>query len=384
MRFEFATAGRIIFGPGTLNEVAPMAAEMGRRPLVVTGHSSVRAAPLMDALERQGMEITRCKVSGEPTTDMALDIIQKARQAACDLVIGIGGGSVIDTGKVVAALITNRGPLMDYLEVIGKAQPLVCAAAPYIAIPTTAGTGSEVTRNAVLGSPEHRVKVSMRSPFMLPDLAVVDPELTVSLPPSITASTGLDAFTQLMEAFVSSQANAMTDGICREGLLRAAESLQRVYENGNDRSARENMCLASLFSGLALANAKLGAVHGIAGPLGGMISGAHGAICAGLLPYVVEINIKALRMRAAEAPVLQRYTELAGILTQNAKAQAEDGMAWIKNLCLNLQIQSLAHLGLRKSDFPTVVANSQIASSMQGNPIRLTQEELLEILHKAL
>jgi alcohol dehydrogenase class IV len=187
-----------------------------------------------------------------------------------------------------------------------------------------------------------------------------------------------------MEAFVSSQANAMTDGICREGLLRAAESLQRVYENGNDRSARENMCLASLFSGLALANAKLGAVHGIAGPLGGMISGAHGAICAGLLPYVVEINIKALRMRAAEAPVLQRYTELAGILTQNAKAQAEDGMAWIKNLCLNLQIQSLAHLGLRKSDFPTVVANSQIASSMQGNPIRLTQEELLEILHKAL
>jgi alcohol dehydrogenase class IV len=219
---------------------------------------------------------------------------------------------------------------------------------------------------------------------MLPDLAVVDPELTVSLSPSITASTGLDAFTQLMEAFVSSQANAMTDGICREGLLRAAESLQRVYENGNDRSARENMCLASLFSGLALANAKLGAVHGIAGPLGGMISGAHGAICAGLLPYVVETNIKALRMRAADSPALQRYTELAGILTQNAKARAEDGMAWIKNLCQNLQIQSLAHLGLTKSDFPTVVANSQFASSMQGNPIRLIQEELLEILHKAL
>ena len=209
---------------------------------------------------------------------------------------------------------------MDYLEVIGNAQPLVCSAAPYIAIPTTAGTGSEVTRNAVLGSPEHRVKVSMRSPFMLPDLAVVDPELTVSLSPSITASTGLDAFTQLMEAFVSSQANAMTDGICREGLLRAAESLQRVYENGNDRSARENMCLASLFSGLALANAKLGAIHGIAGPLGGMISGAHGAICAGLLPYVVETNIKALRMRAADSPALQRYTELAGILTQKRQS----------------------------------------------------------------
>ena len=384
MRFEFATASRIIFGPGTLSEVAPVAAEMGRRPLVVSGHSDDRAAPLMDALREQGLEITRFKVSGEPTTDMALDVVIEARRAACDLVIGIGGGSVIDTGKVVAALITNRGPLIDYLEVIGNAQPLVCAAAPYIAIPTTAGTGSEVTRNAVLGSPDHRVKVSMRSPSMLPNLAVVDPELTVSLPPSITASTGLDAFTQLMEAFVCGHANAMTDGICREGLRRAAESLQRVYENGGDCGARENMCLASLFSGFALANAKLGAIHGIAGPLGGMISGAHGAICAGLLPYVVETNIKALRTRTGDSSTLARYNELACILTQNAKARAEDGIAWIKNLCRTLQIQSLAHLGLSKTDFPAVVAKSQIASSMQGNPIRLTEAELLEILHKAL
>ena len=384
MRFEFATASRIVFGPGTLGEVAPVATEMGRRPLVVTGHSGDRAAPLMGALIEQGLEITRCKVSGEPTTDMALEVVQEARRAACDLVIGIGGGSVIDTGKVVAALITNRGPLIDYLEVIGNAQPLVCAAAPYIAIPTTAGTGSEVTRNAVLGSPDHGVKVSMRSPSMLPNLAVIDPELTASLPPSITASTGLDAFTQLMEAFVSGHANAMTDGICREGLLRASESLQRVYENGSDRGARENMCLASFFSGLALANAKLGAIHGIAGPLGGMIPGAHGAICAGLLPYVTETNIKALRTRASDSSALARYNELACILTQNAKARAEDGIAWIKNLCQTLQIQSLAHLGLSKADFPAVVAKSQIASSMQGNPIRLTEAELIEILHKAL
>ena len=384
MRFEFATASRIIFGPGTLSGVAPMAAEMGRSPLVVTGRSSDRAAPLIEALEGQRMRITRCTVSGEPTTHTALDAVQKARRAACDLVIGIGGGSVIDTGKVVAALITNRRPLIDYLEVIGNAQPLVSPAAPYIAIPTTAGTGSEVTRNAVLGSPDQRIKVSMRSPFMLPNLAVVDPELTVSLPPSVTASTGLDAFTQLMEAFVSSQANAMTDGICREGLHRAAESLQRVYENGSDRNARENMCLASLFSGLALANAKLGAIHGIAGPLGGMISGAHGAICAGLLPYVVETNIKALRTRAKDSPALKRYDEFACILTQSAMARAEDGIAWIKNLCRALEIQSLAHLGLSEADFPNLVAKAQIASSMQGNPIRLTEAELLEILHKAL
>jgi alcohol dehydrogenase class IV len=384
MRFEFASARRIVFGPGTLSEVAPMAVEMGRRPLVVTGHSGDRAVPLMHALEKLGMEITRFQVLAEPTIDMALDVVQKARQAACDLVIGIGGGSVIDTGKVAAALITNSGQLMDYLEIIGNAQPLECAAAPYIAIPTTAGTGSEVTRNAVLGSPEHRVKISMRSPFMLPDLAVVDPELTISLPPSITASTGLDALTQLMEAFVSSHANEMTDGICREGLLRAAESLQRVYENGSDRKAREDMCLASLFSGFALANAKLGAVHGIAGPLGGMVSGAHGAICAGLLTYVMEMNIKALRSRAADSPALERYNELACILTQRSNANAKDAIAWVKNLCQTLQVESLAHLGLNKADLPAVVAKSQISSSMQGNPIRLTEDELMEILHNAL
>jgi alcohol dehydrogenase class IV len=338
----------------------------------------------MEALKKQGMKFTMFQVIAEPTIDIALDVVQKARQAGCDLVIGIGGGSVIDAGKVAAALITNSGQLMDYLEVIGNAQPLECPAAPYIAIPTTAGTGSEVTRNAVLGSAEHRVKVSMRSPFMLPDLAVIDPELTVSLPPSVTASTGLDAFTQLMEAFVSSHANAMTDGICREGLHRAAESLQRVYQNGNDRKAREDMCLASLFSGFALANAKLGAVHGIAGPLGGMVTGAHGAICASLLPYVMEMNIKALQAREAHSPALERYNELAGILTHRSKANAKDAIAWVKDLCQTLRVESLSHLGLSKADLPVVVAKSQNSSSMQGNPIRLTEEELFEILHNAL
>jgi alcohol dehydrogenase class IV len=384
MRFEFATASRIVFGPGTLGEVASQAVEMGRRPLVVTGRNNDRATPLMQALEKRGMEITRFQVLAEPTIETALGVVQKARQAACDMVIGMGGGSVIDTGKVAAALITNSGQLMDYLEIIGNAQPLERASAPYIAIPTTAGTGSEVTRNSVLGSPEHRVKVSMRSPFMLPHLAVVDPELTVSLPPFITASTGLDALTQLMEAFVSSQANAMTDGICREGLLRAAESLQRVYENGNDRQARENMCLASLFSGFALANAKLGAVHGIAGPLGGMISGAHGAICAGLLPYVMQMNIKALQEREADSAALERYNELACILTQRPNASVTDSIAWVKNLCQTLQVESLAHLGLNKADLPAVAAKSRISSSMQGNPIRLTADELMEILQNAL
>ena len=384
MRFQFSTANQILFGSGTVNRVAPLAAEKGSRPLVLTGRSSERVSPLMEALTAAGMEITRHPVTAEPTVDTALTAVRSARRAECDLVIGIGGGSVIDTGKVVAALITNSGRLADYLEVIGSARPLVHPSAPYIAIPTTAGTGSEVTRNAVLGSPQHQVKVSMRSPFMLPDLAVIDPDLTLSLPPGITAVTGLDAFTQLMEAFVSNQSNALTDGICREGLHRVAHSLQGAYEDGSDRSARENMCLASLFSGMALANAKLGAVHGIAGPLGGMISGAHGAICAALLPAVMDTNIKALRKRAADSPMLARFNELAGILTRSTKARAEDGISWVRDLCQTLQVESLAQLGLNSADFPAVVAASQKASSMQGNPIRLTEEELLEILQMAL
>lgn len=384
MRFQFSTANQIIFGTGTVNDIAPLAAEMGHRPLLLTGRSPERASALIDALTGEDMEIARYSVIAEPTVDMALEAVRKARRAECDLVIGIGGGSVIDTGKVVAALITNGGRPADYLEVIGRARPLVHPSAPYIAIPTTAGTGSEVTRNAVLGSSQHRVKVSMRSPFMMPDLAVIDPDLTLSLPSAITAVTGLDAFTQLMEAFVSNQSNALTDGICREGLHRSAHSLQRAYENGNDRSARENMCLASLFSGMTLANAKLGAVHGIAGPLGGMISGAHGAICAALLPHVMDTNIKALRKRAADSPVLERYNELARILTQSTEARAEDGIAWIRDLCQRLQVESLAHLGLNKADFPAVVAKSRKASSMQGNPIRLAESELLEILQMAL
>jgi alcohol dehydrogenase class IV len=383
MRFQFSTVTQILFGSGTVNRVAPLAAERGSRPLVVTGRSSERVSPLIDALTSAGMEITRYPVTSEPTVDVALAAVRCARRAECDLVIGIGGGSVIDTGKVVAALITNSGRLEDYLEVIGSAEPLAHPSAPYIAIPTTAGTGSEVTRNAVLGSPQHRVKVSMRSPHMLPGLAVIDPDLTLSLPSAITAVTGLDAFTQLMEAFVSNQSNALTDGICREGLHRVAHSLQQAYEDGSDRSARESMCLASLFSGMALANAKLGAVHGIAGPLGGMIHGAHGAICAALLPDVMDTNIKALRKRAADSPMLERFNELARILTRNPKALAEDGISWVRNLCQALQVESLAQLGLSKANFQAVVAKSQKASSMRGNPIRLTEEELLQILQMA-
>ena len=384
MQFEFSTATQIIFGAGKASKIGTYAPTLGRRAMVVTGRSSARADIILEQLDKQGIESISFSVLGEPTTDIALAGVQKARQAACDWVIGIGGGSVIDTGKVIAALLTNEGELLDYLEMIGKGKPLEKMPAPYVAVPTTAGTGAEVTSNSVLESPEHRVKVSMRSPLMLPRLAIVDPELTYSMPPPITASTGLDAFSQLLEAFVSNKANPLTDGICREGLRRAAGSLVRVFEDGRDTEAREAMSLASLFGGLALANAKLGAVHGIAGPLGGMFKAAHGAICGRLLPYVMEMNISALQMREPESPSLVRYREVARILTGKTEAEPSDGIDWIQNICSRLKLPPLADYKITEADFPLLVEKGQAASSMKGNPIQLTEEELVKILQQAL
>ncbi|KPL25267.1 MAG: alcohol dehydrogenase [Phycisphaerae bacterium SM1_79] len=383
MKFEFATATRIIFGPGTVQEVAPAAAEMGKRAFAVTGRSPDRARPLLDQLNAHHIEYVTFNVPSEPTTTIVTEAVQQARQIKSDLVIGIGGGSVLDSGKAIAAMLTNSGRLLDYLEVVGEGLPITKTPAPYIAMPTTAGTGAEVTRNAVLAVTEKQVKVSMRSPLLLPRLAVVDPELTHSMSPSITASTGLDALTQLIEAYVSNKANPLTDGICREGLKRAARSLRKAYENGSNPDARQDMALASLFSGLALANAKLGAVHGFAGPLGGMIFAPHGVICARLLPFVCEANVKALHSREPDSPALARFDEIAQIVIGKASARAADAVNWIQHLCKTLTVPPLDQFGLKEQDFQTVVAKAQKSSSMKGNPIPLTDDELIQILEKS-
>ncbi len=380
MRFEFATATRIIFGPGTISEAASLSGRMGKRPFIITGSTIERATPLLERLDKQGIDYVTFNVSVEPTTTIAKKAVQAARQANCDLVVSIGGGSVLDTGKIVAAMLTNTGKLEDYLEVVGAGRPLTQNAAPHIAIPTTAGTGAEVTRNAVLSVPEQRVKVSMRSPLMLPCLALVDPELTHSMPPPVTASTGLDALTQLLEVYVSGQANPLTDGICRQGLSRAGRSLRRAYEDGDDPDAREDMAMASLFSGLGLANSKLGAVHGFAGPLGGMYSAPHGVICARLLPFVMEANVRALQQRKANSPALAKYDETARLLTGSSSAKAADAVTWVQELCMALKVPSLALFGFKQQDFQTIVSKAKNSSSMKGNPIELTDEELLNII----
>jgi alcohol dehydrogenase class IV len=390
MRFEFATASRIIFGPGTSGEVAPIAAQLGRRAFVVTGRTTGRAKPLLEDLKSRAVDYVTFNVPGEPTTTMVNSAVEQARRAQSDVVISFGGGSAMDTGKAVAAMLTNSGPLEDYLEVVGRGRPLANRAAAHIAVPTTAGTGAEVTRNAVLGVPERGVKVSMRSELMLPWVAVVDPGLTYSMPPDVTASTGLDALTQLMEVYVSNKANPVTDAICREGLARAGRSLRNACRDGSDPAtreqnvpAREDMALASLFSGLALANAKLGAVHGFAGPLGGMISASHGVICARLLPIVCRVNVCALQSRAADSPAVARYDEIARVLTGKATPRAAEGVAWLQQLCAELNVPPLGQFGLKEQDFPGIVEKARKSSSMKGNPIELADDELMEILENA-
>ena len=357
---------------------------MGQRALVVTGRTSERAGPLLDELAMQGIATVTFPVVGEPTTATVREATELARKEGCHLVIGFGGGSTLDAGKAIAALLTNEGDPEDYLEVIGKGKQLTQPSAPCIAIPTTAGTGSEVTRNAVLGSPEHGVKVSMRSSLMLPRVALVDPKLMYGLPPEITASTGLDALTQLVEPYTSSRANPITDALCRDGIRRVGRSLARAFEHGDDAAAREDMALASLFGGLALANAGLGIVHGIAGPIGGKFSAPHGAICARLLPYAMEVNIAAMQKRLPNSEALRRYDEIARTLTGSGTAKAGDGMEWVKELCGTFRIPSLASYGMSVEDFPELIESAERASSTKGNPVQLTKDEMLKILSRAL
>lgn len=384
MNFDFATANRIIFGPGSIKQLNSLISSMGNRALVALGLPTEHAAPLLDLLSSNHIETTIIPVIKEPTVELIQEAVALAKENGCDMVIGYGGGSALDVGKATAILLNNPGDIIDYLEVIGKGKALTLPPLPYIAIPTTSGTGAEVTRNAVLESTLHKVKVSLRSPLMVAKLVIVDPELTYSVPGSVTASTGLDALTQVLEPFVSNAANPITDAFCREGLHRAARSLRRAYDNGKDEQAREDMSITSLFGGLALANAKLGAVHGFAGVLGSMLHAPHGVICAALLPHVISINIKALLLTEPMGEALKRYDEVAQILTGSNTATAKDGVIWIQELCSHFKIAGLRDLGLTPADFASVIEKSANASSMKGNPIKLTFEQLEEILNLAL
>jgi alcohol dehydrogenase class IV len=377
LSFQFATAGRIIFGANSAIDLGGLTRELGARALVCTGSHPERHAALLDGLDVATSVFT---VTHEPTVETARAAVAAARLHGADVVVGIGGGSVLDTGKAVAMLLGNGGDPLDYIEIIGRGQPITRPAMPYVAVPTTAGTGAEVTENAVLGSREHSRKASLRSRFMLPRLAVVDPVLTLDCPPAVTASSGLDALTQCLEPFVSSRATPITDGFAREGLRRASAGLRRAYADGSDLDARTDMALCSLLGGLCLANAKLGAVHGFAGPIGGMVNVPHGSACAALLAAAVEMNVRALRARQPTSPALARYEEAARLLTGRAGASIDDGVAWIRETVELLEVPGLAAFGLQPDQADEAVAKAKTASSMQGNPLPLTDDELHAIL----
>ncbi len=382
--FEFVSAGRIVFGTGSASSLGERARRLGKRALWVTGKSRQRGVALERQLQSAGLELASVQVAGEPRVEDAIAAVALGRQLGAELVVACGGGSVIDLGKAAAALLANPRDPFDFLEVVGRAQPLTAPALPLIAVPTTAGTGAEVTKNAVLASTTHQVKASLRHDSMLPAVALVDPELTLSMPPAVTASTGLDALTQCLEPFVSCQHNPLTDALALEGLRRGAGALARAFRDGADLAAREDMAVCSLLGGLSLANAKLGAVHGFAAPIGGQFESPHGAVCARLLPLVMRANVAALRERAPESPLLARFRVVAQSLTGSVAATIEDGIAFVEDLARELAVPGLAAYGMRSGHTSDIAKKASAASSMKGNPIALTSSELEGILERAL
>lgn len=367
------------------------------KPLIVTGKSGFERYKnsLFDVA--LGPEYShfdaRYTIGGEPTVEDAVSATALALRNNCDSVIAVGGGSAMDLGKAVSALMTNSGDVFEYLEVIGQGKAIQHPAAPLIAVPTTAGTGSEATKNAVLKSIKHGRKASIRHDTMLPKVAIVDPMLTVSCPPDVTAHVGLDTMCQVIEPYVSNAANPFTDALCKEAILRASRSLRAAVADGGDLEAREDLAVASVMGGLALANAKLGAVHGYAAVLGGMFEIApHGAICAALTPHVFRKNAERLAERAALSSDdclsrirLNRFTDVARIITGNREATWEDGVAWLDALVKDVRVPGLGQLcGMSRSEVKAVAEATAEASSTKGNPIALSQADLEDVLHKAI
>ncbi|MFM7606554.1 MAG: iron-containing alcohol dehydrogenase [Prosthecobacter sp.] len=359
-RFEFATTQRILFGCGAVSELEGLCAAIGPRVLLLTG-SDTHRFPWLPSAERFA-------ISAEPKVGDVERGMTLAKEV--DVVVAIGGGSVMDAGKAIAAMATQPGDLMRYIEVIGEGKALDAAPLPFIAVPTTAGTGAEATRNAVIASEAHRVKASLRHVSMLPRVALIDPELARGVPPAVTAASGMDALTQCLEAFVCTRAQPMTDALCVDGIQRAVRSLEKAFRDGNDLHAREDMALCALYSGIALANAGLGAVHGFAAPIGGMFHAPHGAVCAALLAPVWAANAK----RVMHREKFERVDAMLG----------GDALAWLRDMTSRLSIPKLSAWDMDEADLDEIAHKAAAASSMKANPAPLSHAELVEILREAL
>jgi alcohol dehydrogenase class IV len=364
--------------------VAQALAGLGaRHVLVVTGATSSRADSVRGAFTEAGITSTAFAVPAEPSIELVRAAVAAQAESGCDSILGYGGGSALDVAKAVAVLAASGTDPLEHLEVIGAGRPLTQIALPCVAVPTTAGTGSEVTRNAVLSG--DGVKASLRSPLLLPRVAVVDPDLLTRLPRPTIASSGMDALSQLIEPFLSSRANPFTDALARDGIRRSARSLRKAWEFGMGGPAiREDLALASLFGGMCLANSGLGAVHGLAAAAGARLAAPPGAVCAAVLAATVEANMRAMRLRAPEHPALERLAEVAALLTGRSAAVPEDAIGWLEALAAALSIPGLASYGLDDAGISALVTAAQWASSMRANPIELTDAELTEIVTRSL
>lgn len=381
--FDWHAPGRIRFGPGTASELPAIAASLGTRAWWVTGSQPSRWSGLRDALAATCEVVGESIVGNEPTVDASCAGAEACRSARANVVVAVGGGSVIDAAKAIAGLSTNPGDPFDHLEVIGRGRPLVHAPLPCVALPTTAGAGSEATRNAVLASPAHRLKVSLRHPGLLPRVALVDPELTHGLPPSVTAFSGIDALTQLLEPWVSRRAQPMTDALCEAALRRIGPALLQVMTSPTSE-ARATMSWCALMGGLALANAGLGVIHGFAAPLGGLVPIPHGALCAAMAAPGVAANLRALEQRRPASPTLARYDLAATWLVGRPDATRHDLVPWLAALARRAGVPALKDAGLAPDQVADVVAAAQRSSSMSANPIPLDEHELSAALRDAM
>ncbi|HEV8292241.1 MAG TPA: iron-containing alcohol dehydrogenase [Tepidisphaeraceae bacterium] len=388
MSFEFNTPSRILFGRGQVKRLAELGPPFGAAALMVHGGNEERwqVQVVRKILEEKQIQLTLVRQQGEPHVEQVDQIVAKARRCDCEFIIGIGGGSAIDAAKAVAGLLSNGGSALDYLEVVGKGRKFSRPSLPWIAIPTTAGTGAEATRNAVLTS--GTFKASMRSEHLFPRLAIVDSELGLGIPQTIYASSGMDALCQLIESYTSTGANPMTDGLALRGIELAAPALVRAYGWPSDDDARDAMALAALLSGICLTNAGLGAVHGFAAPLGGHFPIPHGVICAALLPPVISANVAALRGERPEHPTLFRYATIGRLAAGQSDLSRDEAIAHLERFCLDLlcqlSIPNFAEFMLNESHIEKMIPLARQSSSMKYNPVKLSDEALAGILRAGI
>jgi alcohol dehydrogenase class IV len=379
MHFTIARLPRIEFGPGTVRNLPAIAAHYGKHLLLVTGQRSFVESPtgawLLGELNARGFSWQHLKVGGEPTPHFVDDAVANLRRNAIDAVIGIGGGSALDAAKAIAGLLKPGNSVLDHLEGVGPELPYGGPATPFIAVPTTAGTGSEATKNAVLSLPG-QYKKSFRDDALVAQWAIVDPDLLASCPPELIAADGMDAFTQLLESFVSTRANPLTDALARSGLAAASEALLPLHAM-QSAEARAKMAYASLLSGICLAQTGLGSVHGLAAPLGAFFPIPHGVACGTLLAAATRANIAALRLRDPQSGALAKYDEVRRLI---GAVDLVDMLAgWQERLAL----PRLSRWRVATADFSRIVANAR-GSSMKTNPVELTDAEIERILAERL